>query len=522
MNIKKRMGIYISIFLIILSFFIHISKNSNNFISIVTGKESKDIFSKNQEEIFLYKKENGELKKVKITPYFNEYISLNSKPGEYLIEIKKNDILSQKYEVKKEKDLPIRYYLNHILKNSITKDNIFLNCLTLLFLIYNLRLLYTFKKEILRKKEMLFPIILLCLKILLTNSEVFSNIYLARINIIITSVLGLYLLLYVKNKSNKLKNNTIINIGLWILFLMYYIGEVVVVSGILNRKILNYLATNYLLFLKLTIFFYVWIDALIIILIMFFLNSIKTKKKQIIKEIEKKNLAMIGSFIGLSLVVELFINNNKYFYYLNMFEFVYVFWYIFLTDVNTMGKIRTLTLKMFQMFLHVYIFFVITESVYLALGIIFSFLILNLYTYFITGTLRVNKQYIENLVNRMYLTKNSEEFKEQLSKELKKNLEFNSVKVKILIQRDDYKKILLDRKYDDDEIILEKNDIIDKNYDYAVRLRSNRNPFVGLILIQNKDVRLVYEEKRYLEDISEKLSLVASRYRFERLQEELD
>lgn len=522
MNIKKRMGIYTTIFIIILSFFMYISKNSNNFISIVTGKESKDIFSKNQEEVFLYKKENGELKKVKITPYFNEYISLNSKLGDYLIEVKNNDALSQKYEVKKEKDSPIRCYINYIPKSSLTKNNIFLNCLTLLFLIYNLRLLYTFKKEILRKKEMLFPIILLCLKILLTNSEVFLNIYLARINIVITSILGLYLLLYVKNKNDKLRNDTIINIGLWILFLMYYIGEVVVVSGILDRKILNYLATNHLSFLKLTIFFYVWIDALIIILIMFFLSSIKTKKKQIIKEIEKKNLAMIGSFIVLSLVVELFINNNKYFYYLNMFEFVYVFWYIFLTDVTTMGKVKTLTLKVFQMFLHVYLFFVITESVYLALGIIFSFLVLNLYTYFIDGTLKVNNQYIENLINRMYLTKNSEEFKGQLSKELKKNLELSSVGVKILIQRDDYKKILLDRKYDDDEIILEKNDLIDKNYDYAVRLKSNKNPFVGLILIQNKDVKLVYEEKRYLEDISEKLSLVANRYRFEKLQGELD
>ena len=204
-----------------------------------------------------------------------------------------------------------------------------------------------------------------------------------------------------------------------------------------------------------------------------------------------------------------------------MFEFVFIFWYIFLTDVSTMGKIKTLTLKTFQMFLHIYLFFIVTEDVYLALAIVFSFFFLNLCTHFITGTLRVDKYYIENLVNRMYLTKNSEEFKEQLSNELKKNLELKEVESIILIQRDDYKKFILDRYYDEDEIILEKYDIIDKKYDYAVRLKSNKNPFVGLILIQNKDIKLVYEEKRYLEDIVEKLSLVASRYRFEKLQEEL-
>lgn len=522
MNIRKRMGIYVSIFIVILSFLTYVSRDSNNFISIVTDRESKDIFNKNHEDIFLYKEVKGQLKKVKIFPYLNDFMNTGSEAGNYVIEVKENNILAQRYEVKKSKEEPLKYYLSYLPKSDSTKNNIFLNSLTVLFFLYNLRLLYTFKKEILRKKEHIFPIVLLCLKILLTNSEVFSNTFLSRGNLLITSLLGLYLLLYVKNKSDKLKNDVLINIILWILFLMYYIGEVIMSSAVLDRKILNYLANNYLSILNMAIFFYVWIDALIIILLMFFLSSIKIKKKQIIKQIEKKNLAMIGSFIVLSLVVELFINNNKYFYYLNMFEFVYVFWYIFLTDVNTMGKIKTLTLKMFQMFLHVYLFFVITESVWIALGIVFSFLILNLYTYFITGALRVNKNYIENLINRMYLTKNSEEFKEQLSKELKKNLELRDVKVKIFIQRDDYKKILLDRIYDEDEIILEKNDIIDKKYDYAVRLKANKNPFVGLILLQNNDIKLVYEEKRYLEEIVEKLSLVATRYRFEKLQEELN
>lgn len=522
MNIKRRMSIYITIFLAIFVILTHVSRESNNYISIITNRESKDIFNKNNEEIFLYKKNEEGLKKVPIFRYLNDYMNVNSKPGEYLIEVQENSHLEENILLIKSEEKPLKVALDYSPKLDLRKNNIFLNVLTGTFLLFNLRLLYNFKKEVIRKKEIIFPIILLCLKILLTNSELFSNVILTRTNLLITSILGLYLLLYVKNKSYQIKNDKLINVFLWMLFITYYIGEVVMSSAILNSKIINYLAINYSTFLKLSIFFYVWIDALIIILIMFLLESIKIKKKQIIKEIEKKNLAMIGSFIILSLAVEFFINNNKYFYYLNMFEFVYIFWYIFLTDVNTMGKVKTFTLKMFQMFLHVYLFFVITENVWIALGIIFSFLALNLYTHFIKGALRVNRNYIENLINRMYLTKNSEEFKEQLSKELKKNLELKDVGVEILIQRDDYKKFLLDREYEDDEIILGKNDIINKKYDYAVRLKANKNPFVGLILLQNNDIKLVYEEKRYLEEIVEKLSLVATRYRFEKLQEELN
>ena len=79
MNINKRMGVYITIFLVVLSFLTYISRDSNNFISISSSTENKDIFNKKQKEISLYKKQDGELKKIKMVPYFNNYINFNSK-----------------------------------------------------------------------------------------------------------------------------------------------------------------------------------------------------------------------------------------------------------------------------------------------------------------------------------------------------------------------------------------------------------------------------------------------------------
>ena len=521
MDIKKRMGIYMGIFLVIFGFLTWISKDNNNYIFISTNQESVDIFNKNKEEISLYKKNDNSLEKIKLVPYVNGFISLEDKIGDYLVEVKEDGNLSKSYLMEKESNNPLEIFLRYIPKSDVIGSNIFFNVLTITFLFYNISLLWKFKEEILRKKDFIFLIGCLLLKISLTNSEIFSNISLARANMIVTSIFGLYLLLYTKSKSYNLKGEKLINISLWILFLAYYIGEVVVLSSILDIKILSYLAKNYLKLFNITVFFYIWVDAIIIILIMLLLVSMKTKKKDIIKKIEKKNLLMIGSFITLSFMIELFLNNNKYFYYLNMFEFVFMFWYVFLTDINTVGKVETLTLKIFQMFLHIYIFFIMTESVWIAIGIIVSFTVLNIFTNFIKGTLRINKSYIENLINRMYLTKNYIEFKEQLSKELKKNLELVNVDTKILTQRDDYKKFLTNRVYDESEVLIEKCDILDKKYDYALRLKYNKNPFIALILIENRGLKLVYEEKRYLEEISEKVSVVASRYRIEKLQEEL-
>ena len=185
-------------------------------------------------------------------------------------------------------------------------------------------------------------------------------------------------------------------------------------------------------------------------------------------------------------------------------------------------KDRYLNIKnISNVFTYISIFHNNRKCMVISRNYIFIFNIKYVYSFY-KGTLRVDKYYIENLVNRMYLTKNYKEFKEQLSKELKKNLELIDVETKILIKREDYKKFLVDRNYDESEILLEKGDILNKKYDYAVRLKYSKNPFLALILIENKNIKLVYEEKRYLEEISEKISLVASRYRIEKLQEELN
>ena len=521
MEIKKSMGLCIGIFLLTLGYLNYISKDSNNYIQISNNRERMDFFNKAKETLTLYRKSNNFLEQIKLVSYLDGYLGLNSQEGEYILEVKEDENTTKDYHITKEIE-PIRITLKHITKNDYKKNTLFLNSLTGAFLIYNLSLIRNFKKEILKRKELIFPICLLCLKILLTNSEVFTNTVMNRVNLLVTSTLGLYLLLYVKNKSYHSRNEKLINFFLKGLFVFYFFGEVIMNSTILNPKILNYLLIKSSMVLKLAIFSYIWVDAIVIILLILLFTLIRVEKRQIIKEIERKNMFMIASFIILSVIVEFFINNNKYFYYLNMFEFAFIFWYIFLTDINTIGKINILKLKTFQMFLHIYIFFVITESVWVALGVMTSFVTLNVFTYFMKGTLRVDRSYIENLVNRMYLTKNYTEFKEQLSRELKKNLELLDVETKILIKRSDYKKFIVDREYDESEVLLEKIDILDKKYDYAVRLKYNKNPFIALILIENKNSKLVYEEKRYLEEISEKISIVASRYRIEKLQEELN
>ncbi|WP_407535888.1 hypothetical protein [Cetobacterium somerae] len=151
MDIKKRMGIYTLIFLTILSFLTYLSKDSDNYIKISNNRESIDFFNKNQEEIFLYKNEDKNLEKIKLDSYLDGYASFNTKGKNYILEVQEKKFLTEKYHLKKEKE-PIELFLNYLPKSNLRQNNIFLNSLTVIFLIYNFMLFYNFKKEILSKR----------------------------------------------------------------------------------------------------------------------------------------------------------------------------------------------------------------------------------------------------------------------------------------------------------------------------------------------------------------------------------
>lgn len=388
-------------------------------------------------------------------------------------------------------------------------------------MICNILVVYNLKKEFLRKPSLIVGVFLLILKIIFTIPETFSNMFFARVNIMITLLLGLYLLIYVKimniNLKNKLQNRIF-----WILFWIYFIAEGVINNLIFLPTFLSYTQHNYIYILKIALLINCFINSSTLVLIIYLIRSIQVQKKDIIKKIERRNIIIVVSFLIASIALKLLAYNNNVFYYLSMFNSAFLFWYIFLTDINVLKIRENLSIKIFQLFLHIYLFFIFTESIWIPLAIIFSFIVLNIYTNFITGILKIDKYYIEKLLNRLYLARSPEEFKEQLSKELKNNLELKSVETKILINTEDYKKYLKDREYNENEILFGKDDILDKKYDYIARLSYGKKSFIGLILIQNKSTKLVFEEKRYLEDIAEKVSIIASKYRMLKLQEELN
>lgn len=127
MNIKRRMSTYITIFLAVFVILTYVSRESNNYISITTNRESKDIFNKNNEEIFLYKKNEEGLKKVPIFRYLNDYMNVNSKPGEYLIEVQENNHLEENISVIKSEGKSLKVALDYIPKLDLRKGSVTTN-----------------------------------------------------------------------------------------------------------------------------------------------------------------------------------------------------------------------------------------------------------------------------------------------------------------------------------------------------------------------------------------------------------
>ncbi|MBC2850966.1 hypothetical protein H5J22_05875 [Cetobacterium sp. 8H] len=519
MSLTKKLMIYLSIFAIFFIGMSYISKDYTDYIFISNNHNTVDIFNSTKEKTELFQNENNEIKKIRTQRYMNGLVSNNVPEGEYLLKIKDNPT-KEKVINKSKEPFKKKYY--YTLKKENLKDIIFLSVFTGLFILYNGVLFYSFKAEILKRKELIFPLILLFIKMFFTNPLTFSNILVMHINIGITSILGLYLLIYVNEKKIR-KKDRITNFFIGALFFCYLSSEIFYNSIIFNADVLNYIMVNLKWISKILLPFYTWIDATVIILLIYFIDINRNQKSEIIKKIiTKKNLTIL-SFLILSIVVDLIRFEHRFYFYLNMFEFTFIYWYIFLIDVNLNNKYKLLAIKVFQMFVHLYLFYVFTKSIDIVLWIMVSFIVLNIHTYLFTGALKVDKNYTEGLLNRMYLTRNMEEFEEQLSKEVKKTLGLVKVKIEMLLYKEDYKKYLKDREYDESEIIIDSNDILCKDeYDYAVRLKYGKKPFLGLVLIKSQNLKLAYEEKKYLEMVSEKVSLVSSRYRMLKLQEELD
>ncbi|MEG0390510.1 hypothetical protein [Cetobacterium sp.] len=517
MNLTKKMVMYLSIFAIFFIGMSYISRNSKDYIFISNNQNTVDIFNTKKEKMKLFQEDRDEVKEVKTYRYMNGIIISNVSEGKYLLKI--NDDIEKVIEKDK---MPIKKVYHYALKKENLKDIIFLTVLTGLFILYNGALFYSFKAEILKRKELIFPLVLLFIKMFFTNPLTFSNILVMHINIGITSILGLYLLLYVNEKKIRKKDRTT-NFFIGALFFFYIVPEMFYNSVIFNIDILSYASENLKWVSKLLLPFYTWVDATVIVLLIYFIDINRGEKSEIIKKIIIKKNLIILSFLILSIVVDLIRFEEKLYFYLNMFEFTFIYWYIFLMDINLNRKHKMLAIKIFQMFVHLYLFYVFTRNIEIVLWIMLSFIVLNIHIYLFTGALKIDENYTEGLLNRMYLTRNIEEFEEQLSKEVKKTLGLVKVKIEMLLYKEDYKKYLRDREYDESEIIIDSNDILCKNeYDYAVRLKYGKKPFLGLILIKSQNLKLAYEEKKYLEMVSEKVSLVSSRYRMLKLQEELD
>ena len=153
--------------------------------------------------------------------------------------------------------------------------------------------------------------------------------------------------------------------------------------------------------------------------------------------------------------------------------------------------------------------------------ILFTIFILDFYTEALKKIMVFKDKNVEKTYNKLCLAQNELEFKEELEKEIQKNINIKSVSVKLFFNNKAIKKYLNNLNFIEDDLYIEKNNIKGTKYSFGIRLAFNKNPCVGIIFIEENSTSLNVEEMRYLSKLAENISSIASNIRLNSIYKEI-
>lgn len=513
-RLKKIAGLLIGIYVLLILVLNYASKNINDYMFISTNIINSEMLSTYSPELTLYSKDGNIQKGLN---YINGYMFPETKIGKYFLKIKTQE--GEKYypieKTHKYSEKKIKLEQNKEIKNIM----IFINIFTGIIFIYNLLIFNFYKDKLLQRKNLIFPFIILLLKVFFTNSNVFTDRFVMEMNLSTSIILNFYLVLYilrgVKFRNNKVK------------ILLYTCTSVYIINAILfyiitcSNNIFIYILQNTNLFKSIFIDLYRWVDGPVLVLLILLIQSLTEKVKENLKKLKRKRELLILNLLIFSLIIQKYAFSHQVYFYLNLFEEIFLFWFIVLSEIDNYKKIVSIFLRVFLFLLFSYIFLLYTKNILITLILWGIFIVINIYAYMFEKVLNLDTKKFESLANRLYLIDDRIKFELQLKKEIDKNLEYEDMEIVLLIKKDEYKNYIKDKEYSEEKLIMKKEDILG-DYSGGVRLKYNKNKFLGFIFIKSKREKLIYEEEKYLLELSETISAIASKIRMDYLQKELE
>ncbi|WP_297404426.1 hypothetical protein [uncultured Cetobacterium sp.] len=514
-NFKKIMFLIIGVFILFHFTFMYLARDVQEYMFVSTNLSKVDPFNEKSKSLELF---NMEKNKVKGINYINGNMYPNLKKGSYYLKVKLGKG-EETFLIKKDQ----KYFNEKIkVKNimGINKKIIFINIFTGIIFLYNGFIFYFYRDIFNKNKELLLPLLLLLFKIIFTNSATFTERCMMEINLTFSILLNFYLIFYVLNivKINRSKKFKKI---IYTLVAIYILNSIIFFSISCSNNIFIYFYEKTTFYKSIFLVLYKWIDGPVLILSILLIQSLNEKVKKNLKKIKKRKQIVILSLLIFSLIIQNYAYNHQVYFYLNLFEEMFLFWFIILTEVENSKNIQNIFLRVSLLLIFSFVFLLYTKDILSILIFWGIFIIMNIYTYLFEGILSIEKKSFESLINRFYLIETKEDFEEQLSKEIEKNIDVKRLKVKLLIKKDEYKTLIKEKIYLEDKIIIKKDDILG-DYSGGIRLSYNKNRFLGLILIKNNRDSLIYEEEKYLLELAKTISVIASKIRMNYLQKELD
>lgn len=205
-------------------------------------------------------------------------------------------------------------------------------------------------------------------------------------------------------------------------------------------------------------------------------------------------------------------------YFIELLEFMSIYWLIIILTIKIYYEKIRLVIRFIVGFVIAYCTLLFFKSVDMALVTIFTVVVLELYTELIENIVREDRDKIESICNNLSLVENIEEFENQLKYQLNKYIKVNKIKIIIFKEQEERFKYILSKEK---KLYFVKKEILGEKYTIGFRMFYNQNPYVGIILIDEKDEVLSMDEFNFLMELTKVVSEMANKIRLYSLYREL-
>lgn len=492
----------------------YLSRNEKDFIYVLPRIKNTEVLDRDIGKYSLLNTEGETLSNPKKN-FLNGKIFLDVPNGNYILKAEFDDETKSINIAKNNEMELVRVNLQGDAFSK--KQEIFLNLITLTLIGLNLCIFLVFRKKLKRDRILYGLFGLLLLKLIFSFRGNFQTNILIFSEFLVTRGLGFFIIFYMMDKlidKRKKIAKFLIYIGMALVFLYNFLFAV----AIFSPQIYVYLLDNQFTLLKLATSTRKIIDLTRIIFLMIIYIFISRRKHMTLKNWILWSIVGFGYFI-LEFFHNIFPKTLKLYYFIELIEFMWIYWGLCFYQLRLYTKNLTRIVRYILGLTLAYASLFYFKTLAEPFVIIATIFILDIYTLVIDKLLSQKDEILDKTYNKLSLVQNKKQFKIQLEKEIKKHIKIKSVKVKLFIEPEEYKEFILDGG--DEDLYIDGSRIKNKEYTCAFRIEFSGNPYIGLILIEETNTTISYEEYNYMINLSKKIANIASKVRLNSLYEEL-